>query len=138
MGQVFTHRLRVRYSECDMQGVVFNAHYLFFYDVALVEFWREVIGDYTEAVARGYDQVVAESRIRYRSAARFDELIDIQMPVAHLGTTSMVIRPMFSVGDRLVADGEIRHVFVDARSLQKIEIPAEIRAALQPYLTVEG
>lgn len=138
MGPGFTHRLRVRYSECDMQGVVFNAHYLFFYDVALVEFWREVIGDYTEAVARGYDQVVAESRIRYRSAARFDELIDIQMPVAHLGTTSMVFRPAFSVGDRLVADGEIRHVFVDAQTLRKIEIPGEVRAAVQPYLTVQG
>src|SRR5690606_8287657 len=46
MGEVFTHRLRVRYSECDQQGVVFNGHYLFFYDVALTEMWRELVGEY--------------------------------------------------------------------------------------------
>ncbi|MEO3823818.1 thioesterase family protein [Actinomadura sp. B10D3] len=103
MGEVFTHRLRVRYSECDQQGVVFNGHYLFFYDVALTEMWRELFGDYADMVAQGYDLVVAEARIRYREGARFDELVDVSMPLAHLGTTSMVVRPVFRVGGRLEA-----------------------------------
>jgi acyl-CoA thioester hydrolase len=126
----FVHRLRVRYSECDQQGVVFNGHYLFYYDNAITELWRERIEPYQDTVARGVDIVVAEARLRYRSAARFDEVVDIAMPVAHLGTTSMIIRPEFRVGERLVADGEMRHVFVDPSTLVPKPMPDDIRAAL--------
>ncbi|MFA1543554.1 acyl-CoA thioesterase [Actinomadura monticuli] len=138
MGEVFTHRLRVRYSECDQQGVVFNGHYLFFYDVALTELWRALVGEYGEMVEDGYDLVVAEARIRYREGARFDELLDVSMPVAHLGTTSMTVRPVFRVGERLIADGEVRHVFIDPASKAKREMPARVRSALRPYLDGTG
>lgn len=127
---VFVHRLRVRYSECDQQGVVFNGHYLFYYDNAITEMWRHRIEPYQVTVSRGYDIVVAEATIRYRSGARFDEELDIAMPVAHLGNTSMIIRPEYRVGERLVADGEIRHVFVDPSTLVKKPMPDDIRAAL--------
>ncbi|MFG2089543.1 MULTISPECIES: acyl-CoA thioesterase [unclassified Spirillospora] len=136
MGDVFAHRLRVRYSECDQQGVVFNGHYLFFYDVALTEMWRALIGEYGQMVQDGYDLVVAESRIRFREGARFDELVEVSMPVARLGVTSMVVRPVFRVGERVIADGEVRHVFIDPASKAKREMPPEVRAALEPY--VEG
>ena len=127
---VFVHRLRVRYSECDQQGVVFNGHYLFYYDNALTELWRDRISPYQEMVGRGFDVVVAEATLRYRSSARFDELVDIAMPVAHLGNTSLIIRPEFRVGDRLVADGEMRHVFVDSSTLVPKPMPDDIRSAL--------
>lgn len=126
----FVHRLRVRYSECDQQGVVFNGHYLFYYDVALTELWRARVQPYPEMVARGIDVVVAEATIRYRAAARFDDLLDISMVVKHLGTTSLVIQPEFRVADRLIADGEVRHVFVDPATLAKKAMPEDIRAAL--------
>jgi len=127
---VFTHRLRVRYSECDQQGVVFNGHYLFYYDVALNELWRDRIGTYHEVVGRGYDVVVAEANLRFRAPARFDEELDIAMPVKHLGTTSLVVQPEFRVGDRLVVEGEVRHVFVDPVTLVKKAMPDDIRAGL--------
>lgn len=127
---VFTHRLRVRYSECDQQGVVFNGHYLFYYDVALNELWRDRVGIYQEMVDRGFDVVVAEATIRYRSGARFDDELDIAMTVKHLGNTSMIVTPVFRVGERLIADGEIRHVFVDPKTLEKKGMPDDIRTGL--------
>ncbi|GAA2593726.1 thioesterase family protein [Actinomadura fulvescens] len=138
MGEIFTHRLRVRYSECDQQGVVFNGQYLFLYDVALTELWREAIGPYPDPVEAGYDLVVAESRIRYRDGARFDELMDVRMPVVRLGTTSMIVRPEFRVGERLIADGEVRHVFIDPPTKRKKEIPPDVRLALESYLVEPG
>jgi acyl-CoA thioester hydrolase len=126
----FVHQLRVRYSECDQQGVVFNGHYLFYYDVALTELWRARVQPYPEMVARGIDVVVAEATLRYRAAARFDDLLDISMVVKHLGTTSLIIQPEFRVGDRLIADGEVRHVFVDPSTLVKKAMPDDIRDAL--------
>ncbi|OLF16700.1 acyl-CoA thioesterase [Actinophytocola xanthii] len=130
MSTAFTHRLRVRYSECDQQGVVFNGQYLYFYDVALTELWRERVGGYQEMIDQGVDLVVAEARIRFVRGARFDELLDITMDVTHLGNTSMVVRPVFQVDDQLVADGEVRHVFVDASTLAKTPMPDDVRAAL--------
>jgi acyl-CoA thioester hydrolase len=127
----FVHRLRVRYSECDQQGVVFNGNYLFYYDVAVTELWRERIGPYQEMmIDKGVDLVVAEARIRFVAGARFDEELDIEMPVDHLGTTSMIIHPVFRVGERLIADGEVRHVFVDPHTLKKKPMPDDIRASL--------
>jgi acyl-CoA thioester hydrolase len=130
VSQPFVHRLRVRYSECDQQGVVFNAHYLFYYDVAVTELWRARIGPYLAMIERGYDLVVAEARLRFVEGARFDEELDIEMPVRHLGTTSMIIDPVFRVDDRLIADGEVRHVFVDPETLAKKPMPQDIRDAL--------
>ena len=40
-GEAFTHRIRVRYAECDPQGVVFNANYYAYYDLLMTEMWRE-------------------------------------------------------------------------------------------------
>ena len=44
MGQTFTHRIRVRYAECDPQGVVFNANYYAYFDLLMTELWREAVG----------------------------------------------------------------------------------------------
>ena len=129
----FSHRVRVRYSECDAQGVVFNGQYLFLYDVALTELFREAVGPYDEMVAAGADLVVAEARLRFLSGARFDDLLDIELPIAKLGTTSMVVGPSFRVNGQAKVEGEVRHVFVEPGSNSKREIPDEVRRALEPY-----
>ena len=85
----FVHRLRVRYHECDAQGVVFNAHYFAFFDITLTELWRRPRILRRDARA-GTDVVVAEASARFHAPARFDDELDIAMAVEHLGTTSMV------------------------------------------------
>ena len=66
MGQPFRHRLRVRWSECDLQGVVFYPNYLAYFDHALTELWREAVGPYSQINDLGIDLLVAEAQIRYR------------------------------------------------------------------------
>jgi acyl-CoA thioester hydrolase len=66
-------RLRVRYSECDAQGHVFNANYFVYFDVALTELWRGAFGSYEALVAGGLDLVVAIAGARFRAPARFDD-----------------------------------------------------------------
>ena len=63
----FVHRLRVRFHECDPQGVVFNAHYFSYFDVALTEMWREAFGSYANVVADGTDVVVVEAGATFRA-----------------------------------------------------------------------
>jgi acyl-CoA thioester hydrolase len=127
----FIHRLRVRYGECDPQGIVFNAHYIAYFDVALTELWRAVLPEgYTGMVASGVDMVVAESRARYLAPARFDDEIGIGVEVSHLGRTSLVTAMSVTRGEDLLVEGEMRHVFVDVGSHEKTPIPAGVRAAL--------
>lgn len=129
----FRHTIRVRYDECDAQGVVYFARYAAYYDIALTELWREMLGSYQAMVDAGSDVVVAELTLRYRSPARFDELIDLELAVDQLGETSMI--SSFAVvrdGETLVA-GTCRHVFIDPPTKAKKPIPPEIRAALAPY-----
>src|SRR5919202_5682443 len=111
MPRVFRHLLRVRYGECDPQGVVFNANYLAYFDHVLTEFWREAVGSYQAMVESGADMVVAESRIVFRSPAAFDDEVDFELRVARLGKTELTCRIDAYVGERPIVEGEMRHVF---------------------------
>ena len=135
MGEPFRHRVRVRFNECDPQGVVFYANYLMYFDVAMTELWRATGFDYTDLVASGADAVVAEAHIRYRESARFDDELDLVAAVTRMGTTSTVT----CLSAERVADGavlveaELRHVFITPASSEKTEIPEAMRAGLARY-----
>ena len=134
----FVHELRVRYGECDPQGIVFNANYLLYFDVAFTELWREALGSWTEMVERGVDAVVAEANIRFRSAARYDDVLELRARIARLGTTSITTEiDVVRDGDVLV-EGSLRHVFVDVESWAKTEIPDWIEDGLRPFAMAEG
>jgi acyl-CoA thioester hydrolase len=134
----YTHRLRVRYGECDQQGVVFNAHYFAYFDHVLTEAWRDVVMPYNAMLESGLDVVVAQARATFRKPARFDEEIDLRWWVTRLGNTAMTTRIDVMRGDELLVEGEMIHVYVDAGTSSKRSIPDDIRAALTPYLDRAG
>ena len=129
----FVHRLRVRFHECDPQGVVFNAHYFTYFDIALTEMWRAAFGSYQSVVDSGTDVVVVEAAATYRAPARFDEEIEVELGIARLGTTSMTTQTVIRRDGQLLVEGRLVHVFVDPATLAKQEIPVRIRAGLEPY-----
>ena len=135
MAQPFRHRLRVRWSECDLQGVVFYPNYLAYFDHLLTELWREAVGPYGEIATLGIDLLVAEANVRYREPARFDEEIDIVAAINRLGTTSMTtgLRIERVADGALLAEGELRHVFVDPNSFKKRDIPDAVRGGLSRF-----
>jgi acyl-CoA thioester hydrolase len=134
MAQRFSHRLRVRYGECDQQGVVFNAHYFAYFDVVLTEVWREAAGGYEEMMEQGTDMVVAEAKARFLKPARFDDEIDLQWWITRLGNTAVTSRiDVLSQGELLV-EGEMRHVFIDLATKHKKPIPGGIRRGLEAYV----
>ena len=134
----FTHRLRVRYGECDPQGVVFNANYFMYFDVALTELWREGVGPYGEMVESGVDMVVAEARARYLAPAGFDDMLEVEVAITRLGTTGMTTRIEVKREGTPVVEGEMRHVFIDTRTKRKSPIPETVRSGLERFLAVEA
>jgi acyl-CoA thioester hydrolase len=133
VSEPFRHRLRVRYNECDPQGVVFNANYLTYFDITMGELWRE-LGGYQEMVEAGVDMVVGEANILYRDALRFDEEFEIRATVARLGDTSMTTDLTLDRDGTTIAEGRLRHVFIETGGGETAPIPESIRAGLAPYL----
>jgi acyl-CoA thioester hydrolase len=133
-------KLRVRYGECDPQGVVFNAHYLAYFDVALTELFRAAFGSYRVMIERGVDLVVAEAGLRYRRPAHFDDELTLEVTVSRLGTSSMTTSYEVLRGGELLVGGTLRHVCVDPTLLAgreagaKTAIPEWMREGLAPYL----
>ncbi len=133
VGQPHVHTLRVRYGECDLQGIAFNAHYLTYFDVNLTELWRAAFGGYRAMLDRGVDIVLAEAALRFLKPARFDDELALGIAVAHMGTTSMITRHSARCGADLVAEGDLRHVFVNLETLTKTPVPDWAREGLAPW-----
>jgi acyl-CoA thioester hydrolase len=134
----FLHPLRVRYAECDPQQIVFNANYFAYFDVAMTELWRVAIGHYGLMMERGVDMVVAEASARFLGAARFDEELELEVSITRLGTTACTTRHRVLREGEALVEGQMRHVFVDPVSLQKMEIPQWLRESLQPWVMPDG
>lgn len=139
MSKAFVHPMRVRFAECDPQGIVFNSRYLEYFDVAITEFWRETVGPFNEATAANeVDIVVAEAGVRYLSSLRFDDEFELRARVTRLGRTSMTTAIAVVRDSSIVAEGELRHVFLTHDGASKAEIPASIRAGFEPYVETVG
>ncbi len=133
MGEVFIHELRVRYGECDPQGIVFNANYLMYFDVAFTELWRVAVGPWQQMLERGIDAVVAEANVKFRAPARFDDRLRLHARVARLGTTAITTELDVLRDEELLVQGVLRHVCVATDTWRKTEIPGWVREGLRRF-----
>ena len=88
MGRPFRHPLRVRFHECDPQGIVFNANFLAYADIAMTELYREAFGSWKAVMDEGIDMVVAEATVRFLTPLHFDEEIELVATVTRIGNTA--------------------------------------------------
>ena len=130
----FTMPLRVRYVECDMQGRVFNGHYLTWVDMAHTEAMCAVVGDYHSLLAAGIDLVVVAAELQFRRPATFDDRLVIDVTLKPPGNTSL--QSSFTIvrddhNERaLIAECLMTHVCVDATTYGKQSWPEWIRRRL--------
>ena len=126
----FRHVLRVRWGECDEQGVVYFVNYAEYVDLALTELWRERVRPYPEMVASGTDLMVVAMDLTFRRPARFDEEVAVVLEVQRLGETSLTSAWRIEHGDEELCSGTITHVCIDPRAQAKKRIPDDLRSAL--------
>lgn len=102
-----------------MQGVVFNAHYLAYFDVALTEYWEALTGARNADGDGVFEHLyVVKSVIDYHASARFDDVVDIGVRIARLGRASMTCHfEIHRTGEHLIT-GETVYVYaVDGSSV---------------------
>jgi acyl-CoA thioester hydrolase len=130
----FVHELRVRYGECDPQGIVFNPNYLAYFDTAFTELWRDAVGPWSRMAEWGVDAVVAHAELDFRAPARFDDVLGLHLRIERLGTTSITTSMQVRRGDELLVEGALRHVVVDAETWRPAELPGAVRAGLERFV----
>ncbi|MBR0876827.1 acyl-CoA thioester hydrolase [Bradyrhizobium japonicum] len=129
----FFHPFRVRYSEIDGQGVVFNAHYLTYFDTTITEYFRALGFDqYADAQASGIDFHVVKSLIEYKAPVRFDWELDVGARVARIGNSSLVFELAIFLkdGTDALVTGEIVWVYTHQETHRPVTIPASMRAMI--------
>jgi YbgC/YbaW family acyl-CoA thioester hydrolase len=127
-------RLRVRWAEVDMQKIVFNGHYLMYFDTAVAGYWRALAMPYHETMEllQG-DLYVRKATLEYLGSARYDEQCDVGMRCARIGNSSIVFEAALFRGDAELVRGELVYVFADPATQTSRPVPAELRAVLQAY-----
>jgi acyl-CoA thioesterase FadM len=64
-----------------------------------------------------------------------DEELDIELTPGRLGDSSLTIQLVVKRAETVIVEGELRYVFVNGKTRKKDAIPAEVRTALEPYLS---
>lgn len=110
----FFHPLRVRWSEVDQQGIVFNPHYLAYADLAIGEYMRAIGFPYPEALhAHGSDTFAVQAELTFRASARFDEELELAVRVRRIGRTSLAYAIGVFRGAQLLCRVQVTHVNAD-------------------------
>lgn len=125
----FAWPFRVRYSEVDGQKIVFNAHYLTYYDTAITEYFRALPYDYMGQVERtGQDFHTVRTLVEYQQAIAFDEDIEVLVRTSRLGRSSITFLLEIHPQGRedLRATGEVVWVNTDQETHKSAAVPQDL------------
>ena len=128
------HRLRVRWAEVDMQKIVFNAHYLMYFDTAITDYWRALALPYEAAMHRlGGDLYVVKATVEYHASARVDDRLDVAIRCSRIGNSSLTFTGAIFRDEQQLISSEIIYVFADPATQTSRPVPAALRDALLGY-----
>jgi acyl-CoA thioester hydrolase len=123
----YVHRIRVRYGECDMQKVVFNANYLAYCDDAVEQWLSSRLVNVFEI---GWDFMLKKSVLEWQGTATVHEVIDIRVEVARWGNTSFDVLFTGTVGERPVFTNTITYVGVRLGTTETMAPPEDVKRTL--------
>ncbi len=130
----FFHRLRVRWAEVDMQKIVFNAHYLMYFDTAITEYWRALGLPYEEAMQQlGGEVYLKKASVEFHASAHFDDQIEVALKCTRVGNSSMLFSGAIFRGDERLIGCELVYVFADPASQTAKPVPAALRRLLHGF-----
>lgn len=117
-----------------MQKIVFNAHYLMYFDTAMSGYWRRLALPYEATLhALGGDLFVKKASVEYHGSARYDDSLDVGLRCARIGTSSVLFEGAIFRGDTLLITGELLYVYANPASQTSQPVPAALRSVFEGY-----
>ncbi|MEY4562548.1 MAG: hypothetical protein RLZZ618_1825 [Pseudomonadota bacterium] len=130
----FTDRLRVRWAEVDLQKIVFNGHYLMYFDTAVSGYWRALALPYESTlVGLSGDLFVRKATVEYEGSARYDDVLDIGIRCSRIGNSSLVFNGAVFRQDEGLVSAELVYVFSDAATRKPSTVPQQLRDVLEGF-----
>ena len=127
-------RLRVRWAEADLQGIVFNGHYLTYFDIAVTEYWRAIGRPFPAALeGTGVDLFAVKSTVEYLAPARYDDMIEVGCRAARLGRSSITFEMAIWRDGQQITRGELVYVCADPVLRRATPIPEDLRRAIEAW-----
>ncbi|MXY21401.1 MAG: acyl-CoA thioesterase [Dehalococcoidia bacterium] len=127
---------RVRWSDCDAQGIVFNGSYFDYLEVAQADYFRNLgFVLYDPDGRRHFDTATVKATLEYISPARVDDLIEICWKVERIGNSSLTTRSEIhnrASGDLLLR-AEIIYVNFDSDASVSRRVPDDLRTLIETY-----
>lgn len=126
----FMTPVRVRWMECDAQGIVYNGAYLDYLEIGQAEYYRNLgFAIYTIPKSGYFDFAVVKSTLEFKAPARVDEIIELHIRVSKIGTTSLTLNmEIYSQdGGRLLTSIEAIYVGYDSATETSKPVPDDIR-----------
>ena len=128
MGAVNRSTYRVIYGDTDQMGVVYYANYFAFFERGRCEYMRERAFDYAAFERDGFAFPVVDAACRYRSPARFDDLLVIETQVTSVARVRFDFGYRILRDDTVLAEGATQHACI-ARG-RPARLPASLRGLL--------
>ena len=127
----FVHRIRVRYGECDMQRVVFNANYMVYCDDAVDTWFRAALTpDGTGFESIGFDFMLKTATLTWHAPLLFGETADLACSVARWGNASFDVSISGTADGQQRFDATITYVSVTPGANRPARIPELVRERL--------
>jgi acyl-CoA thioester hydrolase len=129
----FSTDLSVRFSETDAQGVVHNAVYLVWFEIARIAYLAQFDGGYQGLVEQGVDATTTEAQVRYLDGTRFGDELRIHVRATDLRGARFRFEYAIertSEPGGVVADGWTAHACVNAETLRPTRMPAWLAEAI--------
>ena len=126
----FMTKIRVRWMECDGQGIVYNGAYLDYLEIGQAEYYRNLgFAIYIIPQSGYFDFVVVKSTQEFKAPAKVDEIIELHVRVSNIGNTSLTLNlEIYLEGsDRLLTSIETVYVGYDAATESSRPVPDAIR-----------
>lgn len=129
---MFSHRLEVRFRDCDPMGHTNNAVYLTYLEQARLAHWQSLWGYMPQAAqVNGRGVILARVECDYKRAARFGETLEVRMRVADVGRSSFKYEyEIVDAKGGIVAAAKTVQVMYDYSTEKPVMIPDDIRALL--------
>jgi YbgC/YbaW family acyl-CoA thioester hydrolase len=117
-----------------MQKIVFNAHYLMYFDTAVADYWRAIALPYEAAMQQlDGDLYVKKATVEFNASARMDDRLEIGMKCSRIGNSSMVFNGAIFRDNELLITCELVYVFADPATQKSRPVPAPLRELLLGY-----
>ena len=132
----FKHTMRVRWKECDVQGIAYYGSYIDFMDVAQAEYFRDLgILTHQPDNRKIFDLAAVKVTLEYKSPAKIDDLIDVFFKVEKIGNSSLDKKSEIyrSGTDELLCIGQSISVNFDSDLGTSRRVPDEIRDIIKKF-----